>query len=100
MQIRKEQNDEQTMTISLIGRLDTTSSKEFDAEMQTINSEVHLLILNFKELSYISSAGLRVLLTAQKAANARNSTMKLINVNDEIMQVFELTGFQNFLTIE
>lgn len=100
MQIRKEQNNEQTMTISLIGRLDTTSSKEFDAEMQTINSDVHLLILNFKELSYISSAGLRVLLTAQKTANARNSTMKLINVNDEIMQVFELTGFQNFLTIE
>ena len=99
MQIRKEMTDEHTMIISLQGRLDTTSSKEFDAEMQEIGSEVQNLVLNFKDLSYISSAGLRVLLTAQKTALARKNTMTLTNVNEEVMQVFELTGFQNFLTI-
>ena len=67
--------------------------------MQGIGGEVQDLVLNFKELSYISSAGLRVLLTAQKAALARKNTMTLTNVNEEVMQVFELTGFQNFLTI-
>ena len=99
MQIRKEMTDEHTMTISLQGRLDTTSSKEFDAEMQGIGGEVQDLVLNFKELSYISSAGLRVLLTAQKAAIARKNKMTLTNVNEEVMLVFELTGFQNFLSI-
>ena len=86
-------------TIELAGRLDTTTAPALD---KTINEDIAgttNLVLNVKGLEYISSAGLRVLLGAQKNLQ-KSGTMKLINVREEVMEVFEMTGFADILTIE
>ena len=98
MTIEIKRNAEET-TIELSGRLDTTTAPVLD---KTINNDLEgtkNLILNFKNLEYISSAGLRVLLGAQKKMQKIGS-MKVINVREEVMEVFEMTGFADILTIE
>ena len=98
MTIEIKRNAEET-TIELAGRLDTTTAPALD---KTINNEIEgtkKLILDFKSLEYISSAGLRVLLGAQKKMQ-KVGTMKLINVCEEVMEVFEMTGFADILVIE
>ena len=98
MTIEIKRNAEET-TIELVGRLDTTTAPALD---KTINSDIEStksLVLDFKSLEYISSAGLRVLLSAQKKMQKVGS-MKLINVCEEVMEVFEMTGFADILTIE
>ena len=87
------------ITIEIVGRLDTTTAPELDKTINEDISDVKNLILNFKGLEYISSAGLRVLLGAQKKMQ-KIGTMKLINVREEVMEVFEMTGFADILTIE
>ena len=87
-------------TLALDGRLDTTTAPELEAEIEALDASVTELTLDLENLRYISSAGLRVLLNAQKKANATGGTMTLTNVNDEIMDVFDMTGFISFLTIE
>ena len=86
-------------TIALEGRLDTTTAPELEAELKDALEGITSLTFDFEKLEYISSAGLRVLLSAQKAMNKRG-TMKIIHVNDVIMEVFEVTGFTDILTIE
>ena len=86
-------------TIDIIGRLDTTTAPELDKTINEDLADVKNLALNFKGLEYISSAGLRVLLGAQKKMQKIGS-MKLINVCEEVMEVFEMTGFSDILTIE
>ena len=98
MNITKNQNNEQ-LTLALEGRMDTTTAPELEAVLDTSLDTVKDLILDMKQLAYISSAGLRVILKAQKAMNTKG-TMKLINVNDDIMEVFDITGFVDILTIE
>ena len=98
MTIEIKRNAEETI-IELIGRLDTTTAPALD---KTINEEVtdtKNLVLNIKGLEYISSAGLRVLLSAQKKMQKIGS-MKVTNVREEVMEVFEMTGFADILTIE
>ena len=98
MTIEIKRNAEETI-IELIGRLDTTTAPALD---KTINEEVtdtKNLVLNLKGLEYISSAGLRVLLSAQKKMQKIGS-MKVTNVREEVMEVFEMTGFADILTIE
>ena len=91
---------EQTrLCLAPIGRLDTTTASEFEKELDTSLGEVKELIIDFANLSYISSAGLRVILKAQKQMNAQGS-MKITGVNDMVMEVFEITGFVDILTIE
>ena len=85
--------------IELSGRLDTSTSPVLDRMIREDISESTDLILDFKGLEYISSAGLRVLLGAQKRMKI-NGAMKLRNVCEEIMDVFEMTGFVDILTIE
>lgn len=85
--------------IELSGRLDTSTSPVLDRMIREDISESTDLILDFKELEYISSAGLRVLLGAQKRMKKAGS-LKLRNVCEEIMDVFEMTGFVDILTIE
>lgn len=80
------------------GRLDTTTAPQLEAELEGCSATE--LTLDFEKLLYISSAGLRVLLSAQKRTNASGGSMKLIHVNEEIMEVFDMTGFSSFLTIE
>ena len=87
-----------TAEIILSGRLDTTTAPDLERELDTIITEVKDLTFNMTELEYISSAGLRVLLRAQKLMNTQGN-MKLIGVNESVMEVFEITGFSDILTI-
>ena len=86
-------------TIEIIGRLDTTTAPELDKTINEVTADVKNLVLDFKGLEYISSAGLRVLLGAQKKMQ-KIGLMKLVNVCEEVMEVFEMTGFADILTIE
>ena len=98
MTIEIKRNAEET-TIELVGRLDTNTAPSLD---KTINEDIKdavNIVLDLKELEYISSAGLRVLLSAQKKMQKIGS-MKLKNVCEEVMEVFEMTGFSDILTIE
>ncbi len=98
MTIKKEQNG-QELCVSLEGRLDTTTSPELEQELKNSLDGITSLIVDIAALDYISSAGLRVLLSAQKTMNKQGS-MVVKNVSEEIMEVFEVTGFSDILTIE
>ncbi|MBD5518360.1 MAG: STAS domain-containing protein [Lachnospiraceae bacterium] len=88
------------LTLTLEGRLDTNTSPDLDKEIGTdLTADVQTLILDLKDLEYISSAGLRVLLAAQKKMN-KQGNMVVKNANDMIMDVFQVTGFIDILTIE
>ena len=86
--------------ITLKGRLDTTTAPELDAKLKELLSTVGDLEFDFKDLEYLSSAGLRVLLSTQKAISANGNKMVIRNVNDTIMDIFDMTGFSSILTIE
>ena len=86
-------------TLKIIGRLDTTTAPELEATIDGCVAGIKELVLDCSELEYVSSAGLRVILKAQKLMNTRG-TMKLTNVNETIMEVFDITGFADILTIE
>ena len=98
MNIIKNQNGT-TLDISLEGRLDTTTAPELDEIFKTSLEGTKELVIDMEKLEYISSAGLRALLVAQKIMN-KNGSMKIKNVNDMIMEVFNVTGFSDILTIE
>lgn len=87
------------LTITLEGRLDTTTAPQLEAEIRAMDSGVTALTLDLAALEYLSSAGLRVLLAAQKLMN-RQGSMVVRHVNETIMEVFEVTGFTDILTIE
>lgn len=86
------------LEMAIIGRLDTTTAPELEAEIKKLDG-ITEFVLDFAELEYISSAGLRVLLTAQKVMN-KQGKMVLKNVNSDVNEVFEITGFSDFLTVE
>ena len=98
MTIEIKKTAEETV-LELAGRLDTTTAPDLDKTIQAELSDTKNLVLNMKDLEYISSAGLRVLLGAQKKMQKIGS-MKLTNVCEEVMEVFEMTGFADILTIE
>ena len=81
------------------GRLDTVTAPEMEAEIKAVLQTANDLTLDFAQLDYISSAGLRVLLSAQKSI-AKQGKMKIINVHQTIMEIFDVTGFSDILTIE
>ena len=83
---------------ALEGRLDTVTAQELEKELKEALEGVSELTLDFEKLEYISSAGLRVLLSAQKTMN-KQGEMKILNVNETIMEIFEVTGFADILTI-
>ncbi|MGN1150622.1 MAG: STAS domain-containing protein [Lachnospiraceae bacterium] len=91
--------ESESLTMKLGGRLDTTTAPELEKAFEENMDVSKDLILDMKELEYISSAGLRVLLAAQKKMN-QSGKMKLTGVSDEVMEVFEITGFSDILTIE
>jgi len=99
MKIDKNVNGE-TLTLTLDGRLDTTTAPQLEAEIKNSLNGAASLTLDFGALDYLSSAGLRVLLAAQKQINAQKGRMVIKNVNSTIMEVFEITGFTAILTIE
>ena len=85
--------------VSPEGRLDTVTAPEMENAIKEILPGLTSLTIDLEKLDYISSAGLRVLLSAQKAMNSQGE-MKLLNVNETIMEIFEVTGFSEILTIE
>lgn len=85
--------------IGIVGRLDTTTAPELEAELSA-ECDADAVVFDFSGLEYISSAGLRVLLAEQKAMNGKDGKMTIKNVNDTVMEVFEITGFVDILTIE
>ena len=91
--------DGKSLEIALEGRLDTMTAPELEAELNKDLGGADSLTLDFGKLDYISSAGLRVLLTAHKAMAAKGG-MKICNVNEVVQEVFEVTGFADILTIE
>lgn len=87
------------LTLSLTGRLDTTTAPELEAVIKENITSVTNLVMDFAGLEYLSSAGLRVILSAQKTMN-KQGEMVIRNVNETINEVFEITGFIDILTIE
>ncbi len=98
MTITQDKKDSELLMI-LDGRLDTTTSPNLEAELTKALDGITSLTFDFEKLEYISSAGLRVLLAAQKLMNGQGS-MKIIHANGIIMEIFEVTGFSDILTIE
>ena len=91
------ENNKLTVTVS--GRVDTTTAAELEKSiLESIEGVTHL-VLDLKDMSYTSSAGLRVLLKAQKVMNAQGE-MKVINVCNDVKEIFDITGFSDILTIE
>ena len=88
-----------TLTISVSGRIDTTTAPEFEAKVKSLINGVTELTLDFEKVDYVSSAGLRVLLSTQKIMN-KQGEMKLVHVNESVYEIFEVTGFSDILTIE
>ena len=97
MTIEKKVNGN-TLEIALEGRLDTMTAPELEAELNQSLGSVDTLTLDFSKLEYISSAGLRVLLSAHKVMSAKGG-MKVTNVNEIVQEVFEVTGFADILNI-
>ena len=98
MNITKNSADT-ALTLVLEGRLDTTSSPQLEAELKRSIADITELVFDMNALDYISSAGLRVLLAAQKVMN-KQGKMIIRGANQNIMEIFEVTGFVNILTIE
>ncbi|ORU00675.1 anti-sigma F factor antagonist (stage II sporulation protein AA) [Anaerovibrio sp. JC8] len=97
MEIKKELQGSK-FNISLVGRLDAISAGDLDKVIQNELNDVDELTFDFSGLDFVASAGLRVLLVAQKRMN-KQGTMKITNVNEDVMDVLEMTGFSNFLDI-
>ena len=88
-----------TLTLKVSGRIDTKTSPQFSEALTGSLDGVTTLIVDMGGVAYISSAGLRVLLTAQKTMN-KQGEMKVTNVNSDVMEIFDVTGFSDILTIE
>ena len=95
----EQTRNENTLTVALAGRLDTTTAPELEEALFGALDGVEELILDLEALDYISSAGLRVLLSVQKRMN-RQGSMKVRNANEMIAEIFEVTGFSDILTVE
>ena len=98
MTIEKKLNGTE-LTVTLCGRLDTTTAPQLEAEFKQNIGGIEKLVLDFASLEYLSSAGLRVLLAAQKVMN-KQGEMVIRNVNETINEIFDVTGFIDILTIE
>ena len=98
MNIEQNRNGN-ALTLALEGRLDTMTAPQLEAALKEALPGVDALTFDLEKLDYISSAGLRMLLSAQKTMN-RQGTMKVIHANEMILEIFEVTGFSGILTIE
>ena len=98
MTIEKNLNGTE-LTITIAGRLDTVTAPQLEAEFKQSINGIEKLVLDFAELEYLSSAGLRVILAAQKVMN-KQGEMVIRNVNETVNEIFEVTGFIDILTIE
>lgn len=99
MNIIKEYNEKE-LTIKVESRVDTVTAPDFENEINDEIGKFESLIIDFSDLNYISSAGLRVLISTQKKLNSENIPMTIKNVNDTISEILEMSGFDKILTIE
>ena len=95
----ESKKDAGKLTLTITGRLDTSTAPKLEENLKKSYDGVTELVFDLANLEYISSAGLRVLLSAQKTKN-KQGLMKVINVGEEIMEIFDITGFSDILTIE
>lgn len=98
MTINKTLNEKE-LVIEIEGRLDTTTAPELENELKSSLDGIEILIMNLEKLEYISSAGIRVILTTQKTMSKQGKLI-IKNVNESIMEVFDITGMTDLLTIE
>ncbi len=98
MEIIKKANGEE-LTVTLVGRLDTTTAPELEDELKDALAGVKKLVFDIEKLEYISSAGLRVLLSNQKIMN-KQGEMIIRNASEDVKEIFDVTGFCDILTIE
>ena len=98
MDVIKKENGS-NLTVAVVGRLDTTTAPQLEGELKASFDSCEALELDFSDLEYISSAGLRVVLAAHKAMSPKGG-LKVTHVKPDIMEVFEITGFSDILTIE
>ena len=96
----KKTVDGSTLVLALEGRLDTTTAPQLENELKVSLYDTKALTLDMEKLEYLSSAGLRVLLAAQKQMQKQKVEMVVVNVNEIIMEVFEITGFVDIITIK
>lgn len=99
MELVKEFKDG-TLVVKVKGEIDTVTAPTLEKEVGAELGKAELLILDFKEVNYVSSAGLRVILALYKKQGDKNRKLELVNVNTEVMTVLEMTGFTSFLTIK
>ena len=99
MKITKEKNDN-ILLVKLIGRLDTNTAPVLDNDLKDELDDVDRLELDLAELDYISSAGLRTVLVLHKKMTAKKGVLAVLHPKDEVMEVFDMTGFSSFLKIE
>ena len=99
MSLSIQTKNENGVTVELIGRLDTVTAPSLEVKLDEILPTTETLVIDMEKLEYVSSAGLRLLLKAQKEMSKKGG-MKLIHVNAEVMEVFEITGFSDILTVE
>lgn len=97
MTLNKAKNGKE-LTISIAGRVDTVTSPELEKLIQAEIGDIESLVLDLKDMDYISSAGLRVLLAAHKTMSKKNG-MKVKNAGADVMEIFEVTGFSDILDI-
>jgi anti-anti-sigma factor len=98
MEIVKTQSEGKTV-LSINGKLSVTTAEAFNAAVEEAQRESQALVLDFKDLSYIASAGLRVLVMAEKRSKTAGGTLTLLNVGKDVMEVFEITGLDEVLDI-
>lgn len=91
--------DDKDLTVKVEGRIDTLTSQELEESLNEDIENINALTLDFKALEYISSAGLRVLISTQKKLKANDAQLTIINVNDTIKEIFRMSGFDKILTI-
>ena len=96
----RENRDGDVVQLNVEGRVDTTNAGEFQTAILNAFQKGSKVVIDMKDLAYISSAGLRALLIGQKTANSKGGMQKLINVGDMILEILETTGFTDILTIE
>lgn len=98
MKINKT-TENNTIILAVEGRIDTTTAPQLEAEVKSSDESAECIVIDFSNVEYISSAGLRVLLSGHKLMNAKGG-LKLINVSEDIMEIFDVTGFTDILNIE
>jgi len=95
-----EKNKNSAVTLTLSGMLDVKIAAKLEAEIMSELADTNKLLLDFKDVTYVSSSGLRVLLTCDKAAKEKGGKMTLINVSSFVMQIFTVTGFSSILSFK